>query len=126
MKEFIEIPFGAKDSELCGWEYTIPEGFVASIENGKIVVKKEENKDEKIRNEICIYIGAKQDISLDTHNRWLTWLEKQGEQKPAWSKEDRDYYDAIIAKLEVTKDDTALTDNQMEFLKSLKGRLKGE
>jgi hypothetical protein len=23
----IEIPFGAKDSELCGWEYIIPEGM---------------------------------------------------------------------------------------------------
>lgn len=79
MKEFIEIPFGARDSETLGWEYTIPEGFVASIENGKIVVKKEDtDEDEKIRNEICIYIGAKQDISLDTHNRWLAWLEKQG------------------------------------------------
>jgi hypothetical protein len=40
----------------------------------------------------------------------------------SWSKEDEDYYDAIIAKLEVTQDDAALTDNQMEFLKSLKER----
>ena len=44
-------------------------------------------------------------------------------EKPDWSKEDRDYYDAIIAKLEVTQDDAALTDNQMEFLKSLKDRI---
>ena len=43
-------------------------------------------------------------------------------QKPAWSKEDEDYYDAIIAKLEVTQEDAALTNNQMEFLKSLKDR----
>ena len=41
----------------------------------------------------------------------------------SWSKEDEDYYDAIIAKLEVTQDDAALTDNQMEFLKSLKQRM---
>ena len=40
-----------------------------------------------------------------------------------WSEEDEDYYDAIIAKLEVTQDDTALTDNQMEFLKSLKDKV---
>ena len=38
-----------------------------------------ESEDEKIRNEICIYIGAKQDISLDTHNKWIAWLEKQGD-----------------------------------------------
>jgi len=42
--------------------------------------------------------------------------------KPAWSEEDEDYYDAIITKLEVTKDDVLLTDNQMEFLKSLKDK----
>ncbi len=45
-------------------------------------------------------------------------------QKPAWSKEDEDYYDAIIAKLEVTQEDAALTDNQMNFLKFLKDRVK--
>ena len=44
------------------------------------------------------------------------------EHNPAWSEEDRDYYDAIIAKLEVTQEDALLTDNQMEFLKSLKDR----
>ena len=44
--------------------------------------------------------------------------------KTGWSKEDKDYYDAIIAKLEVTQDDAALTDNQMEFLKSLKDRVQ--
>lgn len=39
MKE-IEIPFGAKDSELKGWEYTIPEGMEAEIKDGKIIVRK--------------------------------------------------------------------------------------
>ena len=36
----IEIPFGAKDSELKGWEYTIPEGMEAEIKDGKIVVRE--------------------------------------------------------------------------------------
>lgn len=40
-----------------------------------------ESEDEKIRNEILLYIGSKQDIDLDTHNRWCSWLEKQKEQK---------------------------------------------
>ena len=35
--------------------------------------------DERIRNDIILYIGARNDISLDTHNKWLSWLEKQGE-----------------------------------------------
>ena len=41
MKE-IEIPFGAKDSELKGWKYTIPEGMEAEIKDGKIVVREKE------------------------------------------------------------------------------------
>lgn len=36
----MEIPFGAKDSKLIGWTYTIPKGYEAKIENGKIIVKK--------------------------------------------------------------------------------------
>lgn len=36
----IEVPFGAQDSELQGWEYTIPEGYVAKIVKGKIIVKR--------------------------------------------------------------------------------------
>jgi len=36
----IDIPFGAQDSELKGWEYTIPEGMFAEIKDGKIIVKQ--------------------------------------------------------------------------------------
>jgi len=38
MKTIIDIPFGAQDSELKGWTYTIPEGYTAKIENDKIIV----------------------------------------------------------------------------------------
>lgn len=84
---FIEIPFGAFDSETIGWTYTIPEGFIAKIENGKIIVEKKESEDERIidaltkriqdmyDNETAIYEGVQvSDI--------LAWLEKQKEQKP--------------------------------------------
>ena len=70
MKEFIEIPFGAKDSELCGWEYIIPEGFVASIENGKIVVKKEDmtpqEKLAKLRQLADAMYYSMQNLTTDT------------------------------------------------------------
>ena len=46
---FVEIPFGAFDSETIGWTYTIPEGFTAKIDGGKIVVEKKESGDENIR-----------------------------------------------------------------------------
>lgn len=42
IQEKIEIPSGAYDSELKGWEYTIPESFTAEIKDGKIIVKKKE------------------------------------------------------------------------------------
>ena len=81
MKEFIEMPFGAKDSELCGWEYTIPVGFVASIEKDKIIVKKEEGEDEKIRKEILEYFRQFKNEELRgvDISDWIAWLEKQAE-----------------------------------------------
>lgn len=45
----IEIPFGAKDSELCGWEYTIPEGMEAVVKDGKVIVRRKESEEERIR-----------------------------------------------------------------------------
>lgn len=52
---------------------------IEDIENA--ITELQESEDDKIRDEICTYIGAKQDISLDMHNRWISWLEKQGEKK---------------------------------------------
>ena len=49
MAKDIEIPFGANDSELKGWEYTIPEGMEAAIKDGKVIVKEKESEDERIR-----------------------------------------------------------------------------
>ena len=68
------------------------------------------------------------DVAKDSYNvgGYIIPIYRQNEfslkQKSAWSEEDEDYYDAIIAKLEVTQDDALLTDNQLEFLKSLKDR----
>ena len=43
-RNFIEIPFGAKDSKTLGWEYTIPDDMEATIKDGKIIVRKKEPK----------------------------------------------------------------------------------
>ena len=48
-----------------------------------------ESEDERIRNEILIYIGARQDIDLETHNRWCAYLENQ---KPSF----RQIHDSAI------------------------------
>ena len=67
--------------------------------------------------------GYQTDDGILEHKCAIAAVNKLYKQKP-WSEEDEDYYDAIITKLEVTQDDAALTDNQMEFLKSLKGRVR--
>ena len=69
--------------------------------------------------------GYQTDDGILEHKCAIAAVNKLYKQKPAeWGEEDEDYYDAIITKLEVTQDDAALTDNQMEFLKSLKGRVQ--
>jgi len=73
-----------------GTSYTkrdVDDAYVEGMAFAKNELEKQKSawseEDEKIRDEICIYIGAKEDISLDVHNRWLTWLEKQGKQHSA-------------------------------------------
>ena len=46
-----------------------------------------ESEDEKIRKEIRQLIQGMHDAD-PRKERWLTWLEKQGEQQHAWSEED--------------------------------------
>ena len=74
----IEIPFGAYDSELKGWEYTIPEGMEAEIKDGKIIVKQKESEHERIRKFICSIIDnlePKNFVGVKKMNV-LAWLER--------------------------------------------------
>lgn len=70
------------------------------------------------RKEKFIVDADKKDNCLESLNDGV-----QLQSQFAWSEEDEDYFDAIIAKLEVTQEDAALTDNQMNFLKSLKDKI---
>ena len=78
----IEIPFGAKDSELCGWEYSIPEGMEATIVDNKIVVKKKDSGDEGIRKALLnefIHLQSKGYKFAGLEGEEIVaWLEKQG------------------------------------------------
>jgi len=80
---FIEIPFGARDSETWGWEYTIPDDMEATIKDGKIIVRKKKSEDEKIRKEMFDFFCQFEDKTLRgvDISSWISWLEKQGEQK---------------------------------------------
>ena len=80
-QEKIEIPFGAYDSELKGWEYTIPEGMEATIENGKVIVRRRETEDESHRKWILEYLY---DGLRKAHEQFkeqfksaIAWLEKR-------------------------------------------------
>ena len=112
----IDIPFGAKDSELKGWEYTIPEGFTAEIRGGKVIVREKESEDERIRKELIKQVGYlipdKEEYDdegrvLPTYHkrigRYRAWLENQKEQK---SIED------------IVKDITKNRESATKFLKS--------
>lgn len=100
-KSKIEIPFGAKDSELCGWEYTIPEGMEAEIVDGKVIVRKKESEDERIRKRLIELLklslkgaeeqdaaGCSREKDIEALKWGITMLETQKEQKPeqaSWS-----------------------------------------
>ena len=88
----IDIPFGAHDSELKYWEYTIPEGMEAIIKDGKVIVREKESEEERIRKELINFILYKaKGVSEEQEHSWVVYLEKQKEQNPAeWSKEDRE------------------------------------
>lgn len=77
----IEIPFGAKDSELTHWECTIPEGMEAEIKDDKVIIKKKDSDDERIRKDIVDFIKSHTDEFEKSTDCWdmLAWLEKQKE-----------------------------------------------
>lgn len=82
MKE-IEIPFGAKDSELKGWEYTIPEGMEAEIKDGKIVVREKKpvmtEFEEMLYSIFDAYNGLEIDVraAVDVNAKTLLELAKK-------------------------------------------------
>ena len=91
-RNFIEIPFGARDSETLGWEYTIPDDMEAKIENGKIIVRKKKSEDEKIRKALIHYFNHPENTSFEYWEaipkaEVLAWLEKQ---KPVNTQQVKD------------------------------------
>ena len=82
-----EIPFGTFDSKLQEQEFCIPTGFEASIENGKIILRKIESEDEKIRKAIVEFFELQDDnttYSFIPKKNILAWLKKQGKCENIW------------------------------------------
>lgn len=91
IEDEIEIPFGAKDSELQEATYYIPKGFHAEIDDDKVVIKKGEKptewseEDEKnlqgIIDEIHANRNAGPDYDINTYDRFLDWLKSLKQRK---------------------------------------------
>ena len=110
-----------------------------------------ESEDEKTRREIMEYITLYKDsLDDDEYKSWIAWLEnipytidhekregfhlgykaaleKQGEQKPTWSEEDESLRLRTIGALETCKigSPTKCVDEQINWLKSIKQRIRG-
>ena len=107
MTDFIEIPFGARDSELHRFEYTIPKGYTAEIVDGKVIVKKKESEGEKIRKNCIHFLELQKAHHADTSeiDDCIAYLEKQKEQKIVQSdnKRDKSSQLAVAHAVEQTK-----------------------
>lgn len=82
MSKDIEIPFGAKDSELVEATYFIPYGMEAVVEDDKVIIRKKESEDETIRKALIEMVhdttGDELLIDYGIHKEEaLAWLEKQ-------------------------------------------------
>lgn len=70
------------------------------LESKTNAVPNSQSEDEKIREEIIehlrLEIETECTLSEEEGNRWIAWLEKQGEQKLAWSQGDEDMLDSAL------------------------------
>lgn len=79
IEDEIEIPFGAKDSELQEVTYYIPKGFHAEIDDDKVVIKKGKKtaewseNDEEILKNLIDYFSLDDGLRLPTEET-IDWL----------------------------------------------------
>lgn len=141
----IEIPFGAKDSELQEATYYIPKGFYAEIDNDKVVIKKgekptawsEENGRRIQRISDFIWKNRKGDTDdiyqQEQDVKWLKSLkdrvgcEANCTTTKEWSEEDEHRVKDTIYFLDTAKKHYASAvelDACIDWLKSLEDRVQ--
>ena len=111
------------------------EGYRGIFE--EIFPELNETDDENARKEILDYIikGSESCYDIQQYGRgkfgkWITWLKKQGEQKPVWNKEDEKMYN-IVHDLVVSCKITGRLDISEfgiidEWLNSIKDRIQSK
>ena len=90
LNKFIEIPFGAKDSELQEWEYTIPEGMTAKIKDGKIIIKRKPESASVLRCRDCKHMKTGKKCMRNQF-----WISCYCEEKPKTIKGETKYFYAV-------------------------------
>jgi hypothetical protein len=121
------MPFGAKDSELIGATYTIPEGFYAVIEGNKVVMKKGEKPSTWTAEDEKLWKDAKS-LAYEVEDRdlasWLIDIKNRTTQpKQEWGADDEIMMDIILNDINYAQknsSDSKLTsyDKKVEWLKS--------
>ena len=86
----------------------------------EIFPELKESEDEKIRKDLIQWIDEFPDTIWRGHYKKdiIAWIQKQGEQKPAWSEEDEKMVKDIIAAI-----DALYYHGMVKWLKSLKERI---
>ena len=104
-----------------------------------------ESEDERIRKELIAEVKDQIDCipapdcrdkedekALKKLNKWLAWLEKQGEQKPEWSEEDERMHNTIVKDLEALcnmskyERTKGFYNAEIDWLKAVRKRIGGE
>jgi hypothetical protein len=95
----------------------------------EIFPELKENEDERIRKELitqCRNTRCVTEEGAERIAKWIAWLEKQGEQKPAWSEEDEWCLENAIKYCEWARDKAPdvycyeTSEKSIDWLKSLK------
>ena len=87
------------------------------------------SEDKQIMKEIAefIYNSAFKPKDIKKKEKWLTWLEKQGEQKPVWSERDEKMFRSLHNLIYVVRDCDCNSSEKKElsdWLESLKDRVQ--
>ena len=92
-----------------------------------VIIKSGKHEDEKIRKRI-IHALHGDVLDMEETNEALAWLERQGEQKQEWSEEDDYNLQCMIAKVtsDIQKGNVGRNNELIDWLKSLKDRMKGK
>ena len=98
-------------------------------ENLEDIFPELKENDERIRKDLIKAISTYTQFANRPSNEIIAWLEKQGEQKPAWSEEDEEMFKDCLVDLQFLIDNgrkcnKELYQNEIKWFKTIKDRIK--